>query len=109
MAMSLEWEFAGEKMRPHESQEEWVRRDLAEESGLQARIDGQLPPSSHRCPTFKTTLYASDCSIQSGEMNLHERSGAVLLRIEEQLPLGCTNAGTQLINAYCIDLNRAVT
>ena len=109
MSMPLKWEFPGGKIESHESPEDCVRRELLEELGLQISIDGQLPPSTHRYPTFTITLYPFTCSIQSGEMVLHEHSGALWLRPEKLLTLDWAEADTSAINNYCISLNRKVT
>jgi 8-oxo-dGTP diphosphatase len=101
MIMPLKWEFPGGKIKPDESAEACVRREVAEELGLQIAIDRKLPPSTHKYPRFTVTLYPFVCSIEGGEIFLHEHGAAAWLKAEELLTLDWAEADVPIIRAYC--------
>ena len=68
----FEWEFPGGKTEPGETHEEAVRREIAEELGLDIRIVMPLNPVDHDYGHKKIRLIPFLCHIDQGVLNLHE-------------------------------------
>jgi 8-oxo-dGTP diphosphatase len=67
-----QWEFPGGKVRPNESPEECLRREIREELNLEVRVDQYVCTIHHRYPDFDIELVVFWCSIVSGEVRLAE-------------------------------------
>lgn len=101
MSMALKWEFPGGKIRPDESPEGCVAREVFEELNLRIGINRALAPATHRYPTFSVTLYPLVCSIEGGGLVLHEHLAAVWLPPHDLLALDWAEADIPIIKAYC--------
>jgi len=62
------WEFPGGKREKHESLEEALLREIAEEVGIKVRIDQELVTVDHAYSHFKITLHAFECTRLSGRI-----------------------------------------
>ena len=100
MSLPLKWEFPGGKIQSGESPEDCLRRELAEELGIAAVVREQLPPSTHRYPSFTVTLYPMRCSIASGDLTLHEHAALAWVRPGELGGLDWAAADLPVIEAY---------
>ncbi len=100
MSLPLKWEFPGGKIDPGESPEECLRRELVEEMGIHVSVGKSLPPSTHHYPTFTVTLHPFVCSIQSGEIVLHEHAAVTWLSPEELHTLDWAEADLPVIEYY---------
>ena len=100
MSMPLKWEFPGGKIHPGESPEECLRRELLEELGIHARVGQSLPTSSHSYPSFDITLHPFLCTIDSGEIVLHEHAAIAWLPSDELKTLDWAEADLPVIDAY---------
>lgn len=67
-----QWEFPGGKVRPNESPEECLRREIREELNLEVRVDQHACTIHHRYPDFDIELVVFWCSIVGGEVRLAE-------------------------------------
>jgi 8-oxo-dGTP diphosphatase len=67
-----QWEFPGGKVRPNESPEECLRREIKEELNLEVRVEQHVCTIHHRYPDFDIELVAFWCSIVGGEVQLAE-------------------------------------
>ena len=100
MALPLKWEFPGGKIDAGESPEECLRRELIEELGLHVQVGKPLAAVTHHYPAFTVTLYPFVCSVESGEMTLHEHAAVVWLLPEELSTLDWAEADLPVIDAY---------
>ncbi len=98
--MPLKWEFPGGKVDAGESLEDCLRRELAEELGVHVKVGQRLSPTTYQYPTFAITLYPFICSIESGELTLHEHGALMWLPPEELHGLDWAEADLPIINAY---------
>ncbi len=105
MSVPLKWEFPGGKIDPGESTEECLRRELVEELGICVFVGKTLPHSTYDYPTFVITLYPFVCSIESGEIVLHEHSSMVWLSPCELHTLDWAEADLSVIESYLQSLH----
>jgi 8-oxo-dGTP diphosphatase len=100
MALPLKWEFPGGKIDAGESPEECLRREIVEELGVHVQVGRPLAPATHHYPAFTVTLHPFVCSIESGELTLHEHAAVTWLRPEELSTLDWAEADLPVIDAY---------
>jgi 8-oxo-dGTP diphosphatase len=103
MSLSLKWEFPGGKIALGESLEECLRRELIEEMGVTIRVGKSLPPSTHHYPNFAVTLYPFVCSIESGEIVLHEHAAITWLPSVALHSLDWAEADLPVIQSYLVE------
>jgi 8-oxo-dGTP diphosphatase len=107
MSLPLKWEFPGGKIDPDELPEDCLRRELIEELGLHINIGRALSPHTHRYPTFTVTLYPFVCTIESGEITLHEHEAVVWLPPEKLNTLDWAEADWPVIEEYQRQFDRS--
>lgn len=100
MDMPLKWEFPGGKIEPWETPEECLIREILEEMGIHIRVGESLPSSTHQYPALTVTLYPFICSIESGEIILHEHSAINWLPPSELHILDWAEADLPVIAKY---------
>jgi 8-oxo-dGTP diphosphatase len=100
MNMPLKWEFPGGKIDPGETPEACLIREILEEMGIRIRVGVSLPSSTHQYPALTVTLYPFICSIESGEIVLHEHSAINWLPPNELHTLDWAEADLPVIAAY---------
>jgi 8-oxo-dGTP diphosphatase len=100
MSLPLKWEFPGGKIDSGETAEECLKRELVEEMGVRVRVGEGLPASTHRYPTFTVTLYPFVCSIEAGEIVLHEHAAVSWLPAGELHTLDWAEADLPVIESY---------
>ena len=100
MSLPLKWEFPGGKIDYGESPEECLRREIVEEMGIQVRVGKSLSATTHNYPTLSVTLHPFVCSIESGEIVLHEHAAIVWLPPEELHNLDWAEADLPVIQSY---------
>lgn len=100
MSMPLKWEFPGGKIEPWETREACLIREILEEMDIHIRVGESLPSSTHQYPALTITLYPFICSIESGDIILHEHSAINWLPPSELYTLDWADADLPVIAAY---------
>lgn len=100
VSMPLKWEFPGGKINEGESPQECLKRELAEELGIEVTIGAPLSVSTYQYPAFSVTLYPFICKIKSGEIILHEHAAMKWLTPEELRNLDWPEANWPVIKEY---------
>ena len=108
MSLPLKWEFPGGKIDMGESPEECLRRELVEELGIQVRVGKHLPTTTHRYPTFSVTLHPFVCTIDAGEIVLHEHAAITWLPPDRLHTLDWADADVPVIESYLAECEAAI-
>lgn len=108
MSLPLKWEFPGGKIDQGETPEECLRRELVEELGICVHVGKQLPVSEHQYSAFAVTLHPFICTIESGNIVLHEHSAATWLPPSDLHILDWAEADIPVIASYLTELNKGI-
>lgn len=100
MNLPYKWEFPGGKIDPGESPEECLHRELIEELGIRVRVGQRLPVSTHQYSAFTVTLHPYICTIESGEIVLHEHEAIKWLPPNELHSLDWAEADVPVVASY---------
>ena len=100
MSMPLKWEFPGGKIEDGESATECLQRELLEELGIVVSICKQLPTASHLYDDFAISLYPFICSLERGDITLHEHRAITWVPPECMLHLEWAAADLPVIDSY---------
>jgi 8-oxo-dGTP diphosphatase len=109
MSMPLKWEFPGGKVDAGESLEDCLCRELNEELGVHVKIGRSLLPTIYQYPLFAITLYPFICSIDSGELTLHEHAALIWLPPWQLHTLDWAEADIPIVDAYHKELGGIAT
>jgi 8-oxo-dGTP diphosphatase len=96
---ACQWEFPGGKVRPGESPEECLRREIKEELNLEIRVDRHCCTVRHRYPDFDIELITFWCSIMAGELRLAEHEQVRWITLAEASQYDFVEADIKVINA----------
>jgi len=72
MPHPLKWEFPGGKLKPGETPENCIIREIREELGVEITVQKLLPSVKHTYRTSKIKLIPFVCHIKGGEISLSE-------------------------------------
>lgn len=100
MTLPLKWEFPGGKIDPGETPDECLRREIMEELGVRVCVGRMLATATHNYPDFAVTLHPFVCTIDAGEIVLHEHVALAWLPPEELLSLDWAEADLPIIREY---------
>ena len=100
MSLPLKWEFPGGKIEPGESPEECLKRELMEEMGIRVKAGQALLLHTHSYPAFTVTLYPFVCSVESGNIVLHEHAAITWLAPGDLHGLDWAEADLPVIQSY---------
>ena len=70
------WEFPGGKMEPGETQEQAIRREIAEELNVQICVERKVCTVEYDYPQFHLVMHCFWCSMAGGELELKEHESA---------------------------------
>jgi 8-oxo-dGTP diphosphatase len=91
----------GGKIKPGETPEHCLRREIAEEMAIEIAVHHALPGVTNAYPTFTITLYPFVCSIISGTITLHEHAAVTWLPRENLASLDWADADLPVLASYC--------
>jgi 8-oxo-dGTP diphosphatase len=104
MPHPLKWEFPGGKLKPGETPEGCIIREIREELGVEISVIQLLPSVRHRYSDADIKLIPFVCTISQGDIDLSEhRSYSWVLRSQlEQIDwLEADIEVVALVNKYC--------
>jgi 8-oxo-dGTP diphosphatase len=107
MSLPLKWEFPGGKINIGESPVECLKRELVEELGIQVNVGKRLPETTHHYPTISVTLHPFVCSIDTGEIVLHEHAAITWLPPDRLHTLDWADADVPVIESYLAECEAA--
>ncbi|MGB3300138.1 MAG: 8-oxo-dGTP diphosphatase MutT, partial [Phormidesmis sp.] len=93
------WEFPGGKIEPGESVEECVKREIAEELGIEIAVQERLITIEHAYTHFKVTLNVFNCKHLSGEPQPIECDEVKWVTLENIDDYPFPKANSQIIEA----------
>lgn len=100
MNLPLKWEFPGGKIDPGETAAEGLRREIREELAVEVSVGQSLPASTHHYPAFTVTLYPFVCTLETGEIILHEHAALAWLPVENLASLDWAEADLPVLACY---------
>lgn len=107
MSLPLKWEFPGGKIDAGETPQACLKRELIEELGIRINIVRPLSTSTHTYQSFTVTLYPYVCSIESGELVLHEHAAVKWCKPEKLALLDWAEADGPVIEEYLEPLGQS--
>ncbi len=72
MPHPLKWEFPGGKLKPDETPEACIVREIREELGVEVKVDRRLPHIEHHYEMHSIKLIPFLCHIMDGVISLSE-------------------------------------
>ena len=98
------WEFPGGKMEPGETQEEAIRREIAEELNVQIHVERKVCTVEYDYPQFHLTMHCFWCSMAGGELVLKEHESAQWLERTQWDAVEWLPADVEVVNALKADV-----
>jgi len=93
------WEFPGGKVRPDETPEDCLRREIKEELNLEIRVEKHFCTTHHQYPDFNIELIAFWCSIVGGKMKLVDHEQVLWVTVPEMNEYTFVEADLDVISA----------
>ncbi len=100
MSMPLKWEFPGGKIKPDETLEHCLCREIAEELAIEVCVRHALTEVTHSYPEVTITLYPFVCSIISGTIILREHAAVIWLPGKDLTSLDWAAADRPVLEIY---------
>ena len=93
------WEFPGGKVRPDETPEDCLRREIKEELNLEISVEKHFCTTHHQYPDFNIELIAFWCSILGGKMKLVDHEQVLWVTVPEMNEYTFVEADLNVISA----------
>ncbi|MCG6979976.1 MAG: (deoxy)nucleoside triphosphate pyrophosphohydrolase [Deltaproteobacteria bacterium] len=93
------WEFPGGKVRPDETPEDCLRREIKEELNLEISVEKHFCTTHHQYPDFNIELIAFWCSIVGGKMKLVDHEQVLWVTVPEMNEYTFVEADLDVISA----------
>ena len=93
------WEFPGGKVRPDETPEDCLRREIKEELNLEISVEKHFCTTHHQYPDFNIELIAFWCSIVGGKMKLVDHEQVLWVTVPEMNEYTFVEADLNVISA----------
>ena len=102
------WEFPGGKMEPGETQEQAIRREIAEELNVQICVERKVCSVEYDYPQFHLLMHCFWCSMAGGELELKEHKSAQWLERSQWESVEWLPADVLVIEelARCTDMDK---
>jgi 8-oxo-dGTP diphosphatase len=94
------WEFPGGKVRPRESAEEALSRELREELGIGVSATARLSSHVHEYPSIVIELIPFLCVLNQGQPQPNEHAEVRWLKPREALSLSWSPADIPVLKEY---------
>ncbi|HYQ58244.1 MAG TPA: (deoxy)nucleoside triphosphate pyrophosphohydrolase [Draconibacterium sp.] len=93
----FQWEFPGGKIKPGESAESCIVREIMEELNLKIKIEGALRPVEHEYSIKTVRLIPFICTIISGTMELNNHQDTKWVSLNKLMNYDLAEADRRLI------------
>ena len=102
------WEFPGGKIEPGETQEQAIRREIAEELNVQICVERKVCTVEYDYPQFHLLMHCFWCSMAGGELELREHESAQWLERSQWESVEWLPADVLVIEelARCTDMDK---
>ncbi len=101
MNLPLKWEFPGGKVEDDEDPEEYLKREIREELGIEISIIERLISNKHTYPDKKRfELIPFRCTIAGGKLNVKEHKLVKWLNRSELRELDWAEADIPVLHQY---------
>jgi 8-oxo-dGTP diphosphatase len=98
MSLPLKWEFPGGKVKPNESEENCLKRELKEELNIVIKIKKRLISNVYDYDNFSINLIPFIVEYESGDIRLIEHRAVKFFSKEELLEIDLAPADIPVLN-----------
>ncbi|MCY1720331.1 NUDIX domain-containing protein [Prolixibacteraceae bacterium Z1-6] len=96
----LQWEFPGGKIKPDETEEQCIRREIREELELEIEIVDSLKAVVHDYNIKKIRLIPFICKLNGGNLKLNDHINAEWVELNDLFEYDLSEADKKLIEIH---------